>query len=408
MKRIFLFSFCLFSIFSYAQPVPKLYIFLASHNEDNIGYLNGTMGHNRYIANRAALVNVCAMVQAKGMKYNWGSDHIALRAIAQFDTGSVLTATNGKNLCRWMTEDMGVVCDPHSHEVTYNYADVAYLMSLLGVTPSNTMSGFLYDQLQSGHSWEEYQTPHAGDSFPAYSWAPQFIWGAGSPSHVNDPLYFGVYRPTSMASFSTHTSTNHLIYVGTGCQLKLKDTVSVAEAWAVIKNDINAIQSGVLPANGIYMQEIMYSEGDVAMPWFFPLLDALTDSVNTLISAGTAEWKNIADIGTEWLNNFGNQPFAADCGYNIIMQPTGVEETISTDGISIYPNPATKSLVVSGWLLENEEKRTVEISDIYGRLLLTQNSLPNTQYDISNLPAGIYLLRLKNAGTEKVFPFVKE
>src|SRR6185295_18239415 len=103
------------------QGQPKLYVYIGSHNEDNIGYLNGVGGYNNYKKARTGLINLCNMVQAKSLKYNWGSDHVALRAIAQYDTGTSILNTNNKNLAKWMKEDRGVECDPHSHESTYNY-----------------------------------------------------------------------------------------------------------------------------------------------------------------------------------------------------------------------------------------------------------------------------------------------
>src|ERR1041385_4663516 len=93
----------------YAQP--KLYVYLVSHNEDNIGYLNGVGGYLNYLGARNALINVCNMVQQKNLAYDYGADHIALRAIAQYDTGTTIANTNNKNLVKWMTEDRGVECD---------------------------------------------------------------------------------------------------------------------------------------------------------------------------------------------------------------------------------------------------------------------------------------------------------
>jgi hypothetical protein len=120
----------------------KIFIYLNSHNEDNIGYLNMPGGYVNYTQSRDALVQLAQLTHSKGAKQNWGSDWVALKAIARYDTGTSLTTTNGKNLCRWMSEDMGVECDPHSHENTYNYGDVAYLMSQLGCHQVETSVAF--------------------------------------------------------------------------------------------------------------------------------------------------------------------------------------------------------------------------------------------------------------------------
>lgn len=67
----------------------------------------------------------------------------SLLAVQQFDTGTVIANTNGKNLLRWFVEEKGVICDPHSHENGYNYADVAYLHEQLGIMATKVVGGFL-------------------------------------------------------------------------------------------------------------------------------------------------------------------------------------------------------------------------------------------------------------------------
>src|SRR6185295_5734960 len=115
MKKVTLIIFLFVCWFHFTSAQPKLYIYIVSHNEDNIGYLNGASGHLNYLSARNALINVCNMVQQKNLAYDYGADHVALRAIAQYDTGTVITNTNNKNLVKWMVEDRGAECDPHSH-----------------------------------------------------------------------------------------------------------------------------------------------------------------------------------------------------------------------------------------------------------------------------------------------------
>ena len=49
---------------------------------------------------------------------------------------ALLAQTGGTNILFWMRNTMGIELDPHSHENDgYNYADVAYLHTQVGVTP---------------------------------------------------------------------------------------------------------------------------------------------------------------------------------------------------------------------------------------------------------------------------------
>ncbi|HYV93026.1 MAG TPA: T9SS type A sorting domain-containing protein [Chitinophagales bacterium] len=365
MKKVTLIIFLFVCWFHFTSAQPKLYIYIVSHNEDNIGYLNGASGHLNYLSARNALINVCNMVQQKNLAYDYGADHVALRAIAQYDTGAVIANTNNKNLVKWMAEDRGVECDPHSHESTYNYADVAYLMSQLGVTPSNTMSGFLYNQLQNGNNWEDYQSGVTGDSFPSFTWHPEILWGAATPNHLSDPQYFGMYKPKSMAEFTVHEPSNHLILCGTGCALKLNDTATVAYKFSQIKNVIDAIQNGTVPSDGIYTQEIFFSEGDADAPWFYPLLNQLADSIATLVAEGKAEWKTIADIVDYWKTDFGEQPFAMDCGFNVLLQPNAVSEIKSKEALTLFPNPAN-DVVYINFQLKKSSAVSMKLYNVFG------------------------------------------
>ncbi len=392
LQVLILFFILCFSFFIQAQP--KLKIYIVSHNEDNIGYLNGIGGYNRYLKSRSALISLCDMVQSKKLAYDYGADYIALQAIAKFDTGSVITLTNNKNLVKWMKEDKGIECDPHAHESAYNYADVAYLMSQLGITPTNVMSGFLYDTvLLNGVSWEKYQNGVTGDSFPNFTWYPEILWGAANLQHFDDPQYSGVYKPKSMAEFTVHEPSNNLILCGTGCELKLEDTTTVAAKFAQIKKLVNDIQNGTLPANGIYTQEIFFSEGDMTYTWFYPLIDQLTDSINTLVKEGKVEWETISDIVTEWKAN-GENAFAIDCSYNpILPSVTDIKENNQTKNLPlIYPNPG------NGLLYFNNLQSGLNHLRIYnqvGQCIFRKEIFSEYKYiDCSFLPEGIYYFQL--------------
>lgn len=381
----------------------KIFIYLNSHNEDNIGYLNMPGGYVNYTQSRAALVQLAQLTHSKGAKQNWGSDWVALKAIARYDTGTSLTATNGKNLCRWMSEDMGIECDPHSHETTYNYGDVAYLMSQLGVAPSGNISGFLFGQLQNGNNWEDYDDGIQGDSFPSYTWHPEVLWGGGSPNHVDDLNYYGCYKPKSMAEVNVHEPSKNLTLVGVGCHIKMDDTSTVAYNMSIIHRLVDAVENGTLPANGIYTQEIMCTESKMKNAYFLPLVSEMIDSVNVLVNQGKVQWAHLSEIEDYWKNEYDSVPFVVDCDFNsVIALPSAIEET-SVSQLKAYPNPAEAMIYVEA----SEELFGQELSiiDLSGRsCLLTKISHSLTQLDTYNLQPGIYLLRSGSS----IFKFTKQ
>lgn len=383
----------------------KIFIYLNSHNEDNIGYLNLIGGYNNYINTRAALVQLATLTKTRGAKQNWGSDHVALRAIAQYDTGTTIINTSGKNLCRWMSEEMGVECDPHSHESTYNYGDDAYFMNQLGVTPSGNISGFLFGQLQNGNNWEDYEDGIQGDSFPAYTWYPKVLWGGGSPNHLDDLNYYGCYKPKSMAEVNVHDATKHLTLVGTGCTIKCDDTSTIIYNMSVIHRLLDAVDNGTLPANGIYTQEIMMNEGKMKQAYFIPFITQMIDSVNVLVAQGKLQWAHLSEIHDYWKSTYDSVPFIVDCNYNtVIGLPTGITDNRHEIlDIRLNPNPTNENLNIS--VPEELVGEDVSVFDLSGRKILEEKIVqPKIYCQTSNISSGVYFLRIKN----EVKKFVKE
>ena len=77
--------------------------------------------------------------------------------------------------------------------------------------------------------------------------------------------------------------------------------------------------------------------------------------------------------------------FSVRCVKGTVTNPTGLKESTSFKGLSIYPNPTTGLLTIEG------AEGITEIYDLYGRLVLTTNT--NT-LDISTAADGIYLVRV--------------
>ena len=81
--------------------------------------------------------------------------------------------------------------------------------------------------------------------------------------------------------------------------------------------------------------------------------------------------------------------------------PSGVR-AIDESSISIYPDPATDRLYISGL----PESATHTISDMTGRICSTPSS--GREVDVSTLPSGVYLLRIQDGSGFVVKKFVKD
>lgn len=94
--------------------------------------------------------------------------------------------------------------------------------------------------------------------------------------------------------------------------------------------------------------------------------------------------------------------FNAARSTRIVTVPTGIADLESTL-ISVYPNPANERIMVSGYKLDNSEP--ARIINTKGSVVLEQPlSNGTTQFDISSLPKGVYVLRIGNSNAR----FVKQ
>lgn len=93
-------------------------------------------------------------------------------------------------------------------------------------------------------------------------------------------------------------------------------------------------------------------------------------------------------------------------GYRLVIkeQQLGVE-LLQANEVSIYPNPASSKLNI----VNASNFETMEVYDINGQLIINKDIEKLDEIiDISSLESGIYLLKLKNAGSTKTMKFSKK
>ncbi|MDZ4712510.1 MAG: hypothetical protein SGI89_09325 [bacterium] len=307
---------------------PPVYLTFTTHNEDAEPY---NTNFNYYNLRRNLIIQLADLVSSRGAKWNFQSDWRFLLAVKKFDTGSVVFNTNGKNIIRWLIEDRGIDCDPHSHEANgYNYADVAYLHSQLGIVPSKVVGGFLYNVIVNNNNWENLQNGIYGRMYPTYFWKPEILWGGGTQNHINDPQNFGAWKPQSMANYYVHDSTKDLTLIGNGCNNKFFDTTLVTTVVQRIRNLVNAISYNAFPDTGFYTATVHTQMGQLNTSQINKVVQFI-DSMNVFVAQGKVIWKNLDDIYSIWNNDYGKKPFWTSCSqlpasygfYNIKLIPEG-------------------------------------------------------------------------------------
>lgn len=301
-----------------AAGVPPVYLTVVSHNEEPIaGRPDYTADVNYYLQNRNLLKLLAETISSRGATYNFQSDWNYLKAVAMFDVGSVTTNTNGKNIVRWMKEDLGVEIDPHAHESQYNYADVAYLIEQLGVTTSKNVGGFLYDPPDNPQGWEKHANGINGWIYPSYFWRADHLWGAATYLHQgNDDKSSGIWRPKDRYNFYVNDPNQRLLYVGGGCGgqpglLQLLDD----------------IQTGQVPADGFYTANLMMIQ-DWMTPQSIAALGAFIDSLAPYVADGRVRWSTLSQTAQTWRTQYGSVAFRYGC--DAVPPTTYTTEIIET------------------------------------------------------------------------------
>jgi hypothetical protein len=91
----------------------------------------------------------------------------------------------------------------------------------------------------------------------------------------------------------------------------------------------------------------------------------------------------------------------------VVTPPTQVLYVNNSTALSLYPNPATHYFEITAHQLNNV--RSVRVLDLTGKDLAHFDPALTNHFDVSNLPAGIFLIRvLYNDGSERVARITKQ
>jgi hypothetical protein len=201
-----------------AAPATPVHVVLFTHLEDNTpaGPLGTAESRSAYLRMRTALLAMAERSAAHELPWVLQPDWKMLEAALVYEDDAATADTGGKNLFRYLREDLGVVIDPHSHESGgYNYTDVAYLLDQLGVGGSTVIGGHIWDpSLPQFQEWDRFREPVAGQRYPQASWRGDLLIGAGTPNHTNDPLVSGVWRPQDRDHFFDDDPAGNIVAVG--------------------------------------------------------------------------------------------------------------------------------------------------------------------------------------------------
>ena len=288
---------------------PTLYLTIVMHNEEpNIrqpDYLN----RDFYLQNREALRQLCLTIKKKGATFNFQSDWNFLQAAAKYDAGEVIAGTGGKNIVKWMVDDLGFEADPHAHATKYNCADVAYLHTLLGVEPSKVVGGFIWAPVESA-DWEQFRAPIKGWKYPDYTWMAETLWGAATFLHKGkDDQSFGIWRPKDKANFLVEDPAQRLNNIGNGCYTSVSS--KGADIAGILRFVQAAARGGVSPG-GYYTANVFISQGRLDLTLVDHLAQAL-DTLELYVKQGLITWSPLTRTVNRWRTEHQGRAFRLDC-----------------------------------------------------------------------------------------------
>ncbi|MBW2700293.1 MAG: BACON domain-containing protein [Deltaproteobacteria bacterium] len=291
--------------------ITPVFVSFASHNEDDERYdMYDTQ--DGYEGMREAILKMMDVVQTHDIPFDFQPDWRFLQAIKRWETDALVATTNNKNILRHLKEDLGVSIDPHSHECATasdsaktnnpdfadgcNYADVAYLIEELGVNPAPIVGGFIVNP-PSNAIWEKFRSPLRGLVSPDYHWQAESLWGGGSPQHIDDPQFSGLWLPMDHFNFATDDPSQNLPNIGNGGAAPIQDL-------------INRIETGQAPTGRIYTWTHMefelnfYVNGDSALTAFERTLTQLAPYANQ----GKVIYATLPEILEIWRSVYNSEP----------------------------------------------------------------------------------------------------
>jgi hypothetical protein len=89
--------------------------------------------------------------------------------------------------------------------------------------------------------------------------------------------------------------------------------------------------------------------------------------------------------------------------------PSDSTTTAKNISISVYPNPFSNQVTISCKNETDINGQTVKLYDVTGKLFIVQIiKAQKTSINVSNLPSGMYFLKVEGVNSPKVFKLIKQ
>ena len=142
---------------------------------------------------------------------------------------------------------------------------------------------------------------------------------------------------------------------------------------------------------------------------FMDFMDFTDDACMNMFTRGQAnEMRSLFALGN-YRNSFLN---SSVCDSSLAQGgplPTDSSATSNNVTISVYPNPFSNQVTISGKNEADITGKTIRLYDVTGRLYITKViTTQKTTINVGNLPAGMYILKVEGGNSPKVFKLIKQ
>jgi hypothetical protein len=373
---------------------PPVHVVLFTHIEDNTpgGMLGSPQNRQNYLTWRSRLIGVANLMRDNDLPWSLQPDWKILECALLFEDTELMETTNGKNLFRYLKEDLGTIIDPHSHEAGgYNYTDVAHLIDSLGVESSTVIGGHVWDpSLPEFQEWDRYRVPVAGQHYPWAIWRGDILMGSGTPFHVNDPEVTGVWRPQDRDHYFIHDENANIVAIG-----QYKSTIEdIPELAALYQSGAVGTEYMLTSSYGIRPATIQRPDGLAS------IADSVVAPMVTWRESGTVLPTDFTTLVQIWQTVFGSRGFL----YN---PATSSDAAVFDLPIASLESPSPNPFRVGTALrfsIDRAARIRLTIHDVLGRQVATlvdETREPGhytSYWAARGLASGVYFCRLETAG----------
>ncbi len=290
-----------------ATATTRVFAVIVSHNEqDNNAKCQPVLNDAQlWRANRDATLAFADAVVAGGGAWDLQSDFRWIEQMHAWERDEERSKTAGMNVLRYLATTSGgrISVDPHNHDGSHNYADVAWLLEQAGVPDTGVAGGFIWYPSTSA-DWERFKAPLTGLAHPEHAWQPHVLWGPATHQHSGpDSEASGVWRPLAVDDFHAHDPSGDLVAMGNYVDTKYEigGGAGIGELLSALR--AGEFPDGVMVTAAVFFDQCGFSEEDVAA------VTALLERYAPDVASGDLVWATIPEIVDTWREQYAERPF---------------------------------------------------------------------------------------------------